>query len=451
MLITGALCFASIGSRAYSFAPVNFFRTDDPSWRLASVEGSKFSCGVRVEGGGRTTGRGDDGTRKNILALWSDAEFISPIRMNSQDAMLDYKTSNGPIFNTDRLNAADLISTDPRGSIGRTVSKGRFAGFDVTLFGRYEIPWKSKLGTFYLHTLLPVKNRRIDSIVTKNQTPSTFAPVPAAYVDEINQLFPNLPRVINDVAGLNIASVNTCGIGDMHVLLEWEKRFREDAVCFKNINVFGKVGVAFPTSEKRHESQAYSMPLGYDGAWAIPYGIGVTINAVKHVRVGASADFVNQLEDVRVRRLKVDVRPGLGAAAVGDFGVYQQQQQFFIPNTGRATKRHGFTWQVNPYLELYRCCGRVSIRAGYQYVAHERDHLITRDSRFDNNIINRAGNLQAWHCHNVILQTTIDLVREAHVDAAPGAPQINLFAKIPCGGKNIIDPITVGGQIVFNF
>ena len=187
-----------------------------------------------------------------------------------------------------------------------------------------------------------------------------------------------------------------------------------------------------PTAEKKNIDNAFSIPLGNDGAWGIPLGAGLGLDFEHHIRLGGDVEFVVFLNETHVRRLKTDYN----------------QTEILLLNKGNTTLDAGLTWKFNLFLQAYRVWKSLSFKIAYEYIKHDSDKLSEKTDTFNYDIINSANSLKEWNTHNLIFQLNLDFFKWGKIFAKP---QMSLFYKLPLTGKNVINSQNIGGQIGFNF
>ncbi|MFH0898094.1 MAG: hypothetical protein V1855_00785, partial [bacterium] len=187
------------------------------------------------------------------------------------------------------------------------------------------------------------------------------------------------------------------------------------------------------TGEEKDEDRAFSMPLGNDGAWAIPFGIGLELDFIYHIRLGLDADFVAILDKDRSRRMKTS----------------RDQTEFLLLNKGEATKEYGLLWQFHVFAQIVDILKGLSVKVGYQFVKHDEDRLVPKNNDFDYTVVNSAHSLEEWNVHNIVFSLNYDAFKSS--PRWKIAPQFSVFYKLPVAGKNVIDAQTFGGQLALRF
>ena len=417
------------GATAQAFAPNNLFPPYDPNLRLPSWEDRNFwkksawRLGLNVEFGSTDHGRAFDDHEANVLQLYDETQAAIPMLMN---------TKNIPATNfLQSLAAAYPGQPLDDGTRGHVKFSGHFDSVDVTLHGRYWLPIDFVPGYVSLNVALPIRRVEIDNPRFEDLTKEIFA------VDlDIKQ---NLTRAaifaqqIKQWGNLDIGAWSETGVGDLVVWLEWQNNYRQEKENLKNVNIFAKAGVTAPTASKRDEDRAFSMSLGNDGAWGIPFGLGLGLDFIYNIHAGLDAEFLVLFDETRTRRLKTEIH----------------QTEFLLLNKGEATKEHGLTWKFNLYAQWYHFWRGLSVKCGYHYVKHDDDRLSASTNDFSYTVINSAHSLLEWNMHHLIFQVNYDLFHETRDYFLK--PQFSIFYKLPLAGKGVIQPHAFGGQIAFNF
>jgi len=434
------LAVIALPTIAGAFAPTNFFLHHDSALRFPVLHHNRnFALGVyKLEYGREDEGRSWDGKERNILQLHDTTEslvsaFRNPVTANVKG-----------IF--DMLS---ILGPDPDNGVrGQLCLNGKFSEIDATFFAGWTLPINMP-GALSLVLYVPVVNKKVSDIVIKDLTPVTGDKAFSGVLDAKVKVLANKLQGCSKTWGCLDLCGSSCGcswqetgIGDIPLLLEWRYdaaiSCREDeeerARTHKDYRAsfFARVGVIFPAAEEKDEDKAFSMALGNDGAWGLPISGGFSFNPGWHFKLGMDVDIVILFDHTKVRRLKT----------------HPDQTEFLLFNKGLARKEHGVTWQLNAYAQAYHFIEGFSLQAAYQYVKHERSHLVPLCKGFDCKVVDCARSLLESDVHNVILRANYDWCHDSERGVVP---QIGFFYKFGMGGKNMIDNDTVGGQLSINF
>jgi len=406
-------------------APNNFFAPYDPNLRLAVAPKAPFKVGLNTEFGSTHVGRNLDHNKRNILQLYDCTQSTIAMVMMPGCEIRDKLPISLPA-----LTSWAGAPTDD-GFRGRIVMNGEFSQVDATVYVNYLIRQRVVPGDLSISGYLPVRSVTVDDIkfcdLTRKNTEADLD------ISAFLAGFTNFKNSLKTVANLDLNSVKTTGLGDLLFMLDWQNDYRQDKEFLKNVTMFAKIGLSFPTGVKKNEDRAFSVALGNDGAVGMPIGIGMELDFVHKITAGIDVDFLILFDESRIRRLKTDPR----------------QTEFLLLNKGRSTKDHGLTWKFNLFLQALHVARGFSAKVAYEYVKHDDDRLTAKSDAFNHAVINSAKTLEEWNMHHFIFNVSYDFFKES---GKPGLqPQISFFYKLPVTGKGIIQPHTFGGQLAFNF
>lgn len=449
-----------------AFAPTNFFAPQDTLVRFKRVKGSQVRLGAYMEAGSRTNGSNWNAHKRNVLALHDDLQLsahmlLNPVTHNPTavfaEASLGYRIAlrDVPGVGGAAAGMIPIAGFDPINANkerGIAAFEGNFSGYGMTLHAGANLPFVKVPGRWSAELYLPVASRRVRNVKLVNKTREVAAVGGdrAAYI--FNQ---NLAANMQQYFGQNLTATDVNGVGDVAAFVNWHYGHKIKERYLRKLCFFARLGVTAPTGVESHTEKPFRMALGNDGAWGMPFSLGVKAAFLKKLHAGVAFDGLVLANETKLRRVKTS----------------KLQSEFMLINRARMQKDHGFTFQLSPYLELYQFGNGLSLKLAYQYTRHNADKLIFKDDAFRSvlanfltagglprfrqagdtpeNVVNSANSLKRWDVHNMILQLNWDLARNA--ENAPGAPQISLFYKCPMSARNMIDTNTVGGQLTFNF
>ncbi|MFA6527438.1 MAG: hypothetical protein WCT20_03375 [Candidatus Babeliales bacterium] len=421
-----ALALCTVTLSVHAFAPINFFAPYDTNLRMPAIKDKAFPIGMNMEYGQSHHGKNWDGYRANILQLHNATESVIPMLIDPIPGLLVSNPATATLINNWALLEESPSDDGTRGHIQFT---GEFSQFDTTLWGGYKIPWDLGAGSFSINAYLPLRKIDIKNVSFIDQTASVTTADLQVHQDVTNNLASNLVAFGN----LDIGSTSISGIGDLVTTLNWHNRYIQDKEDLKAVNLFAKIGLSIPTAQQKKVDRAFSVPLGNDGAWGMPIGIGIGLEYSYNIQIGADVDFLVLFDKTKTRRLKTE----------------EHQTDFFLLNKGQATKDHGLTWKFNLYAQEYRCWRGLSVKTAYEYIKHDDDRLIAKSDDFSYQIINTAQSLKEWNTHAVLFSLNYDFIHECK--KANIIPQMSIFYKLPVAGKGVINPGTFGGQCALNF
>ena len=432
LLIITSITSLAMSAEAAAFAPTNLLTSHDYAIRLPqNKHDHRFNFGMyKLEGGCKNTGRTWDEKRVNILALHNPTQSTLAMIKKPIHTANDFEVSSLDNF----FAARNIVDDGIRGNIKLA---GKFEQLDASLYADYQFV-QDFFGDWSLSVHVPVTYKKVSGFVWQDLTPEPGNASQAySYINNFlihTQLTDKFLANVKKFGGLDLSNWSKTGVGDVVALLNWQAMFGENEKDnYHMFELHGKAGVSFPTSEQKDEDQAFSMALGNDGAWGIPFGFGFALQPASMMRLGADVELLVLIDKARVRRLMTN----------------ESQTEFTLLNTGWAKKTHGFTWQFHGWMQLYHLMDGLSFSAGYQYVFHGRDWLeVNTTSGFEVPTINKANSLKEWHVHNALFKMNYDFLQ---YNDSGFSPHISVFYKLPFDGKNIIDTSTWGGQLTLSF
>jgi len=425
---TLALLLAS-SAQLTAFAPTNFFKPYDANLDLLGECKKKqpFKIGANVEYGFDHAGKDWNGNSKNVLKLYEPTQqFISAVR-------------NAPATNTAAANqyaalvALPLLAAIDDGARGHVDINGRFEMVDISVHGRYEMPFKAIPGSLGLSLMLPIRDARMynnsNSYTYKGER-GIFAVDAVVYnqVKDRAAMQENMKRLGN----LDWTDWAKTDVGDLVIMLDWANRYKQEKDGLEAVEIKAKLGLSCPTAAERDEDKVFAVALGNDGAWAMPFGVGLNIDFKYHIRLGADAQFEVIFDHTKNYRMKTDLN----------------QTRFMLLNKGNASMDYGFTWKFNLLAEAHRFAYGLSVSAAYEYLKHDDDRLSPQSNAFDASVVNSANWLKEYNTHNLIFKLNWDgraCLKQRF------APQLSVFYKLPIDGKNVLLQDTIGGQLAINF
>lgn len=415
-----------VGTHLNAFAPTNFFPPYDPNLRLAHApKTSPFRAGVNVEWGKGKHARNWDGKKRNVFSVYDDD--LSTIAMLEQPAPAIEAL---PEFIAVR-DTLRIFGARDDGIRGHVSLNGEFEQFDVTPHVQYVLPFY-RYGRFALQLALPIRHARIHATSFADETLDLGA-FDTKTKELLTNSFATLSSFVKNVGKLNLDNWSHTGLGDFAFTIEWSQDYAQDRDGLENVELYAFVGFTAPTGLEKDEDYAFSMAFGHDGAWSLPFGIGLDLDFKYHIALGASAQFEATFDHTKVRRIKT----------------HQNQTDFLLLNKDRATKEFGLLWKFYLYMQAYHFCRGLSFKTAYEYVKHDDDSITPKSDDFNASVANSARSLEEWNSHSIIFQLNYDTFYECKNFWLQ--PQISFFYKLPVYGKSVLNPPTIGGQVAINF
>lgn len=406
------------------FAPSNTFPPYDPNVRLPTCPSMHIHLGATAEYGQGDSARNYAGDQHNVLSIYDKFQDAATMLKNPVNSSVQSSVNN--VYNDLYAAYGGQVLTAP------VKFDGKYSELDLTVFGKYTL--KNFIdGNLDISVHLPIRWRKLDEIKYEDLSPDFLPSVQYYFKQNYTKTFDIFKSAMKTIdATLDFSECDKTGIGDLVVMLEWLKSFKQNKEALKNVDLYLKLGVSCPTAQTQDLDKVFSLPLGNDGAWGLPLGFGIGLDFNYSLRVGGDVEFFILFDETKEHRLKTD----------------PDQTEFLLLNKSRATLDSGLTWKFNIFLQAYRFYKGLSFKFDYEYIKHDDDTLYEKTDTFDRNIINTANSLKEWNTHNLIFQLNFDLFMWQKILTRP---QISLFYKYPIAGKNIINMNTFGGQLGFNF
>jgi len=401
----------------FSLAPTNFYRPYDINFKTVDVRDKDWKVGVNFEYGSTSKGRDWDENKANVLRLANPTQSSIAMLAGFKKDSEPWKLLNGLPFK--------YSPTADDGVRGYFKFSGDFEETDFTVCGRYRLPLNSLPGKFDFYAYLPFKDMKISNVKKEDQTKAI---VDADFYVQDN-ITKKLDELVKTYGNLDLGNWSSFGVSDLAFILNWFDDFKQDKEYLKNVRLHAHVGLTVPTGKEKNEDKAFSLPLGNDGAWGIPFGLGIDLGFVNHLKSGLELEILALLDDTKTRRLKT----------------HEKQTDFLFLQKGEATKSFGLTWKFNLYLQSFHFYRGLSAKAVYQFIKHDDDRVTAKSDDFVYSIINSAQSLKEWTSHNLILQLNYDFFKEAKNFVVK--PQLCLFYKMPLTGRQVISPYTFGAQV----
>lgn len=416
LMLSAGLALAA--QQIAAFAPSTAIRPHDQVMRLSVIKNKKYRVKVAVES--TMKDRPYNMEQRSTNALTVHDKDQATIVMLSKPVASDKKAAADKVLRR-MFNPAD------DGVRGHLKPKGSYSEISVMPTLGASVEFAGLPGHFGVDLHVPVVRKQISITGMEDQTNTNVVPLVADF--RVAGEMPNMQQNIADIGGLSTGKWMTVGLGDTAVMLSWRNWFRQEKELVKGVELFAQLGVTLPTGKERNEDHAFSMPLGSDGAFGIPVGMGLNVQFINTIRAGLNVDFLAYLDKTKTRRLKT-IAP---------------QTELFLLNKGSASRDYGLNWQFYLYLQSRHFISGLSAKAAYQYLRHDSDKLTPRDnSGFSYDVINTANSLQDWNAHNVIFSVDYDHVKSSdHLVV----PQLSMFYKMPVGGRAVIAAQTVGVQM----
>lgn len=378
--------------------------------------------GVFYEEGSGSGGFNGSDQRRSLGALYSDKESFLTMLRSPQG---EIRTKLAGTIDPRLLTAPDL-----GGRRGAIDISGHIFHRQITLGGTTNLRFIKILpGMADLALYIPFVNKRFDAVNLK------LRPFEAVDVVDLalEGLTQDIPGFLQRVGDLNTEGWQGGGVGDPTIILRWNWYRPFEGGDIRNVATHLYFGFSLPLSKQKDEDKLFSLPLGSDGHWGIPFGGSFELLFAAPIKIGMAADLLWQVAESRPRRVKTDIN----------------QTSLLLLHKALTQRKPGLTWRAHWFAEGVHLWRGLSVLGGYEFVMHHNDELHTAAEGFRSEIINTAETTQNWYVHTITSALKYDL--SAEFAGAPVAPFIEGFLKFPVSGRRVVNASTVGMQVVIRF
>ncbi len=381
---------------------------------------SRYDLGYRVN----LTAMGEYGFKPIVFN--NKGTIDSPLHIWQPDinglAMLE-----GAIPNSAIAQLRNMLQAYDNGTRGHLQTDGQFERYCMLGFtGRYFF-----FSDWFMEVDLPIYHTQLGAITLQDQTVQKTA----ADIRVKNYLTNNFTTLVKTLGeGLDITGGwKRTGCGDCTVLINWFRDFPQRKVILKNARVNWRLGAALPTGLKEDIDLVLAGPYGNDGAFGLPFGVGLDLDLVGHLRFGLDVQLTHLFGNTRTRRIKTNIG----------------QSEIVLLATAPAYKDFGLIQRLNMYVGAYQIAHCFSLIVGYQYWKKDRDQLTVCSNDYSTLIANTARSLEEKTWHQIIINAQYD--GAYHFSDHCIRPYVSLFGRIPFNGKNTLLNHTVGFVCAIDF
>lgn len=393
---------------------MNLFEPYDTLIRPYYSAYKRLQIYATAEFGYSNFGKNCDGIRVNVLQIWNcDQDAL---------AMLDGFDPDTPAG--EKRIVLDADDNGVRGHFKVTGDLDLLASWSLNVRWFFHDTWS--LGVYFPFYAMRLRNVCWREC-TQNFTDQDLR-VKQLLTDNF---FANVCTLGN---GLDLQGWTRVGPGDITTLLEWYRDFPQRKRFLRNARLNWRFGFSLPTGFREDEDKILALPFGYDGAIAMPFGVGLDLCLSRYVNIGADVQLTHIFGNTRTRRIKTT----------------SDQTELLLLEKLCAYKDYGMTQRFNIYVEFFKFLKGLSFLVGYQFKKHGDDTLSFPSNAFSAQIANSAEKLQEWSMHHMIVRANYDFV--VHTDYATQVrPQLEFFARLPFNGRRIAVTPTVGMLFSIDF
>ncbi len=368
-------------------------------WAETGISDKAFNC---------------DNCRVNALRIWNcDQDSLAMLDGFSDESVIGQKRIEIDA-NDDGIRGNFLVE----GNL-----KNRFSGM-IGARAFFKDTWS-------VSAYLPIYAMELDNVCWVDQT-KNVSDEDARVKDLLtDNFFTNVESLGN---GLDLTGWKRSGVGDLTVLLEWFRDFPQAKPMLKNVRVNWRAGLGIPTGLRQDPDRVFAIPFGYDGAFSLPFGLGLDLHFAFYLRAGFDVQLTHVFGNTRLRRIKTS----------------DDQTDLLLLEKMEVYKDFGLTQQFNLYAQLYKVFKGFSCLIGYQFIKHGKDEIaLCAGSDFSAATANNAEHLKEWTMHQIVVRADYDI--GSHFDEPPIYPRLSLFAQLPFNGKRVAVTSNIGLTLAFDF
>ena len=408
LIALSILCFHSISAIDNHFYRSSYF-WGEPRFEKPWLTSLDFSIG----GANTRTGRNSDGNKTPLLNI------LGPHNMQQLGSNVPGIDPANPLDQI-LINLENLPS---RENFGHLEFTGRFRMVEAR-FNAYQ----NLVNGFFLQTYLPLRKLSITEIQCTDLSPDDTIE-PNKNTPEWQAFLTNFSAIMQRWK-LSLSGANRFGVGDVVVFAGWARNY-EDTCVFDFIDVDAKIGILFPTGQKRNSNQPFDLPLGHNGFYGTPLCFNCSIGALDWLTVGFHSEALFFFERTQKLRLKTNIEQnGFIKLACGDVEIDQ-----------------GTIWQVGLYTKADHFYKGLSLLFAYAFTRKDEDCLEPKDSApFKSAIINADQQFNGWNTHVLNFLIEYDFAKKS----SDIAPVIGLMYNRIVSGKRVFDANIAAAHIGFN-
>jgi hypothetical protein len=415
-MIALSLIFISIALTTHALKAMNIVNTMWPYEVLIRPTFNnqrRWQTAFYAEGGFHNAkGFDEEGSVANPLRIWNcQQNALAMLEGFSEDSAIGQLRS--ALLDSDNgIRGRFLVNGDLQLNFG--------AAFAANLY--FANDWR--IGLY-----LPVYKMTLKDVNFIDQTPN---------IDNLDRLVhalltDNLAANVRELGCLDIGGWQRTGVGDLTLLVEWFRDFRQNKPFLKNVRVNWRWGIGFPTGLRENENLLFAVPYGYDGAVSMPFGLGLDLTLGTNFKCGIDVQLTQIFGHTRKRRIKTDL----------------QQTELLLLGKTEVFKDSGLVQRFDLYVELYRFLQGLSFKVGYQYLKQGDAEYSLKTQDFSNNIANTSPRLDNFTMHFIITKFTYDF--GYNWPDMRTRPEIGLFTRQPFNGKNVALFPTIGAVLSVDF
>ena len=314
------------------------------------------------------------------------------------------------------------VAANDDGVRGHFLTCGDMSWYGGALTARWGLP--QDLSIF---VSLPFYHQEVNDVVWTEQTKDVTADDARVKQYLTNDFFNN----VTSLGGPCLQAWSRTGIGDLSLLLGWNRDFKQQKETLKNVSLHGRAGFIIPTGKKKDEDKLFSLPFGNDGGLGVLFGGGLHVDLGEYVQTGFDVTLHHVFGNTKCRRIKT----------------HEEQTELLLLAKAETFKDFGLYQQFNLFVKGHNFWNGFFCVLGYQFSRHGDDELSLVDLTYSETIANSAKSLEEWTMHNIFLS----LNYKYETEESNYVPQVKLFAQLPFNGRFSAQNNIIGLQVGVDF
>lgn len=408
LIAFSAFCFQSTNAIDNHFYRSSYF-WDEPRFEkpwLGSID-------ISVGGANTRTGRNSDGNKTPLLNI------LKPHNMQQLGTAVPGINPANPL---DQI-LIDLANLPEQEGFGQLEFSGKFSIVEAR-FNAYQ----NLVDGFFLQAYLPLRKLSITDVRFTDLSPDDMIE-PNRNTPEWQAFLTNFDAIM-ERWNLSLCGADRFGTGDLLVLGGWARNY-EDTCVFDFIDVDAKIGVLFPTGQKKNQNRPFDLPLGYDGHFGAPLSFNCSIGALDWFTTGFHLEALFFFDKTRELHLKT---------ATGQNGFIKLAKT-------EVEIDQGTIWQVGLYTKADHFFKGLSLLFAYAFTRKDEDCLeLKTKNAFNPAIINTDRQFNGWNMHVLNFLIEYDFAEKP----SDIGPRIGLMYNRIISGKRVFNANIAAAYVGFD-
>lgn len=207
------------------------------------------------------------------------------------------------------------------------------------------------------------------------------------------------------------------GCGDLLAQLSWEHHFPQARPFLKNVLLYARLGVLFPTGKKQDDYLLLAPAFGNDAGVGLLTALNLDLNLGCHLHMGVDAEITTLFGTRRFCAIKTDMA----------------QTDLLLLSRACVLSDPGFIQHFTLYAGGVDFWRGLSLKLAYQYTKRQEDRLYLGSFHWHPGVVNSAESLQEWTTHDLVGLVSYDFDAASHVQ-----PTLSLLLKYGFNGSRAI-------------